>query len=73
MTHPTRYEIEILAPGTGGKTLCDRYTTGVRYACDHTAERILVKLDDGRDDKDRPVISASYGGGMRAVVRPVTS
>lgn len=73
MTQPTRYEIEILAPSTDGKTLCDRYTTGVRYAVDHSAARILVKLDDGRDDKDRPVISATYGGGMRAVIRPVTS
>jgi hypothetical protein len=66
-----RYEIEILAPTGGGRMTLDTYTTGVNYAVDHADERILVKLQDGRDEKGRPVIAASYGARMRTVVRPV--
>lgn len=67
----TRYRIEILAPvGSDGRMTHDTYTTGAGYIVDHHPGRVLVKLDGGRDDKDRPVLSASYGGGIRTIVRP---
>lgn len=73
MPEPDRYKIEVLAPSGGSRMTLDTYTTGVDYAVDHSGERILVKLDHGLDDKGRPVIAASYGGGMRHITRPVVA
>ena len=65
-----RYEIEVLAPvGPAGRLTSDAYVTDAGYTCDHTGERLLIKLVNGADDKGRPVHAAQYGGGMRSITR----